>query len=54
MSPLPQPCCSADGCTEILGSDDEEESQGLMLDDLPDEILENVMYQLRQSMSDIG
>lgn len=54
VSPLPQPCCSADGCTEILGSDDEEESQGLMLDDLPDEILENVMYQLRQSMSDIG
>lgn len=52
VSPLPQPCCSSDGFTDLVGSDDEEESQGLLMDDLPDEILENVMYQLRKGMSD--
>jgi len=52
VSPLPQPCCSTDACTETLGSDDEEESQGLLIDDLPDEILENIMYQLREGMLD--
>lgn len=52
VPPLPQPRCSADACTEAPGSEDEEGSQGLLIDELHDEILEHVMYQLRQGMSD--
>ena len=51
VSPLPEPCCSADACTEAAGSEDEEGS-GLLIDELPDEILEHVLYQHRQGMFD--
>lgn len=50
QGPLPQPSCSADAGAEMLGSDDEDESHDLLLDDLPDEILENVFYQLKQGL----
>jgi len=52
VSPMAEASCSTDAMMEIMVSDEEEESYGLMIDDLPIEILEAIFVQLKETVLD--